>query len=99
MLVRKVADDMGRASPEIAMASLQALFRYDFSAVLPGIKVPIIAINSDLNMPTDEARIKKSALTFRSIVVPGSGHFLMMEAPQRFNPILLQAIESLSKPR
>jgi pimeloyl-ACP methyl ester carboxylesterase len=49
-------------------------------------------------MPTDEARIKKSAPTFRTIIVPGSGHFLMMEAPQRFNPILLHAIESLAKP-
>ena len=39
VLVRKVADDMARASPEVAMASLQALFRYDFGAVLPGIKV------------------------------------------------------------
>jgi sigma-B regulation protein RsbQ len=98
VLVRKVADDMARASPEVAMASLQALFGYDFGAVLPGIKVPVIAINSDLNMPTDAARIKKSAPTFRSIVVPGSGHFLMLEAPQRFNPLLLQTIETLSKP-
>lgn len=94
-LVRKVADDMARASPEIAIASLQALYRYDFATVLPGIKVPIVAINSDLNMPTDAARIKKSAPTFRSILVPGSGHFLMLEAPQRFNPILLEAIGSL----
>jgi len=66
--------------------------------MLAGIKVPIIAINSDLNMPTDEARIKMSAPTFRSIVVPGSGHFLMLVAPQRFNPLLLQAIASLGTP-
>jgi pimeloyl-ACP methyl ester carboxylesterase len=46
-------------------------------------------------MPTDAARIKKSAPTFRTIVVPGSGHFLMMEAP---HPILLHAIKSLAKP-
>jgi sigma-B regulation protein RsbQ len=96
--VRKVADDMARASPEVGIASLEALYRYDFGAVLPAIKVPIIAINSDLNMPTDEARIKNSAPTFSSIVVPGSGHFLMMEAPQRFNPILLHAIAALAKP-
>jgi pimeloyl-ACP methyl ester carboxylesterase len=31
-------------------------------------------------------------------VVPGAGHFLMTEAPRRFNPILLQAIASLAKP-
>jgi sigma-B regulation protein RsbQ len=98
VFVRKVADDMSLASPAIAIASLEALSRYDFGGVLPAIKVPIIAINSDLNMPTDEARIKKSAPTFSSIVVPGSGHFLMMEAPQRFNPLLLHAIDTLVKP-
>lgn len=96
--VRKVAGDMALASPRVAVPSLEALYRYDFGATLPEVHVPIIAINSDLHMPTDEARIRKSAPTFRSIVVPGTGHFLMMEAPQRFNPILLQSIESLAKP-
>jgi pimeloyl-ACP methyl ester carboxylesterase len=94
--VRKVADDMARASPEVGIGSLEALYRYDFAAVLPAIKVPIIAINSDLNMPTDAARIKKSAPTFRAVIVPGGGHFLMLQDPQRFNPLLLQAIESLA---
>lgn len=97
LFVRKVADDMAHASPQVAVPSLEALYHYDFAA-LPEIHVPIIAINSDLHMPTDEARIRKSAPTFRSIVVPGTGHFLMMESAQRFNPILLQAIASLEKP-
>jgi pimeloyl-ACP methyl ester carboxylesterase len=97
LLVRKVADDMAHASPEVAVPSLEAVYRYDFAA-LPDIHVPIIAINSDLHMPTDEARIRKLAPTFRSVVVPGTGHFLMMESAPRFNPILLQAIASLEKP-
>ncbi len=93
--VRKVADDMALASPAVAIPSLEALYRYDMGAALREVHVPIIAINSDLRMPTDEERIKKSAPTFRAIVMPGTGHFLMMEAPQRFNPILLRAIDSL----
>jgi pimeloyl-ACP methyl ester carboxylesterase len=97
LFVRKVADDMARASPEVAVPSLEAVYHYDFAA-LPDIRVPIIAINSDLHMPTDEARIRKLAPTFRSIVVPGTGHFLMMESAPRFNPILLQAIASLQTP-
>jgi pimeloyl-ACP methyl ester carboxylesterase len=97
LFVRKVADDMARASPQVAIPSLEAMYHYDFAA-LPQIHVPIIAINSDLHMPTDDARIRKLAPTFRSIVVPGAGHFLMMESPERFNPILLQAIASLEKP-
>jgi len=95
--VRKVADDMARAQPQVAIASLEALYHYDFAA-LHEIHVPIIAINSDLHMPTDEARIRKSAPTFRSIAVPGAGHFLMLENPERFNPILLEAIASLAQP-
>jgi pimeloyl-ACP methyl ester carboxylesterase len=97
LLVRKVADDMARESPQVAIPSLEALYRYDFGTVLPEIHVPIIAINSDLDMPTDEVRIRKSAPTFRSVVIPGSGHFLMMQAPQRFNPILLQEIAALAQ--
>jgi len=97
LFVRKVAEDMAHASPQVAVPSLEAVYHYDFAA-LPDIHVPIIAINSDLHMPTDEARIRKLAPTFRSIVVPGTGHFLMMESAQRFNPILLQAIASLEKP-
>jgi pimeloyl-ACP methyl ester carboxylesterase len=97
LFVRKVADDMAHASPQVAVPSLEALYRYDFAA-LPEMHVPIIAINSDLHMPTDEARIRKFAPTFRSIVVPGTGHFLMMESAQRFDPVLLQAIASLEQP-
>jgi pimeloyl-ACP methyl ester carboxylesterase len=93
--VRKVADDMALASPQVAIPSLEGLYRYDADAALKEVHVPIIAINSDLRMQTDETRIRKFAPTFRAIVVPGSGHFLMLEAPQRFNPILLQAIASL----
>jgi pimeloyl-ACP methyl ester carboxylesterase len=95
--VRKVAQDMAHVSPQVAVPSLEALYRYDFSA-LHEIHVPIIAINSDLHMTTDDARIKRYAPTFRSIVVPGAGHFLMMESPQLFNPLLLQAIDSLTGP-
>jgi pimeloyl-ACP methyl ester carboxylesterase len=95
--VRKVAEDMSHSAPQVAVPSLEALYRYDFSSALPLIHVPIIAINSDLHMTTDEARIKQLAPTFRAVAVPGVGHFLMMESPQRFNPLLLQAIDSLGK--
>jgi pimeloyl-ACP methyl ester carboxylesterase len=30
-------------------------------------------------------------------VLPGTGHFLMMQAPQRFNPVLLHEIAALAK--
>jgi pimeloyl-ACP methyl ester carboxylesterase len=94
--VRKVADDMALAPPEVAVPSIVSLYEMDFPSVLQAIQVPIIAINSDIN-PTDEKRIQKTAPTFRAVVIPGVGHFLMMEDPQRFNPALIQEIETLRK--
>jgi len=94
--VRKVTDDMARASPEVALASLISLNEMDFSTVLPRIHVPIIAINSDLGEATDETRITRAAPTLRVITLKGTGHFLMMEAPQRFNPVLLEQIAALA---
>jgi pimeloyl-ACP methyl ester carboxylesterase len=93
--VQKVAYDMSLEPPNIAIASLQSLWAMDFNKVLPDIHVPIYAINSDLT-PTDEARIRKSLPAgFKADVLDHTGHFLMMEVPQRFNPVLLKDIDAL----
>jgi pimeloyl-ACP methyl ester carboxylesterase len=34
--------------------------------------------------------------SFHVTTLKGSGHFLMLEQPQRFNPILLRQIEQLA---
>jgi pimeloyl-ACP methyl ester carboxylesterase len=94
MFVQKVAYDMALEPPEVAVPSLQALLGMDFASLLPDIHVPVLAINSDL-APTDEARIRKSLPDFKAEVLPHTGHFLMMEAPQRFNPVLLRDIDTL----
>jgi pimeloyl-ACP methyl ester carboxylesterase len=92
--IQKVAYDMSLEPPQVAVGSMQALLKMDIDAILPEIKAPIEAINSDLT-PTDEARIKKTLPSFKLITVPKTGHFLMMEAADRFNPILLQEIDGL----
>ncbi|HZO20939.1 MAG TPA: alpha/beta hydrolase [Steroidobacteraceae bacterium] len=94
VLVQKVAYDMSLEPPEVAVPSMQALLGMNLASVLPDIHVPVMAINSDL-APTDEARIRKSLPDFKADVLPHTGHFLMMEVPQQFNPILLRDIETL----
>ena len=94
VFVQKVAYDMSLESPEVGVASLQALLSMDFATVLPQIHVPVMAINSDLG-PTDEARIRKSLPGFKADIIPHTGHFLMMEVPAQFNPILLRDIDSI----
>lgn len=93
-LMQKIAYDMSLEPPSVGLPSLQSLLAMDFATLLPDIHVPVLAINSDLG-PTDETRIRKFLPDFRADVLEHTGHFLMMEAPQRFNPLLLKDIEIL----
>ncbi|MGB6450040.1 MAG: alpha/beta hydrolase [Steroidobacteraceae bacterium] len=95
--VRKVADDMSREPPQIAIASLISLNTLDFGTLLPRIHVPIVAIDSDLgHTPApDEARIRRIYPAFHAVMLMNPGHFLMLEDPQRFNPVLMQEIAHL----
>jgi pimeloyl-ACP methyl ester carboxylesterase len=95
VLVQKVAYDMSLEPPAIAISSMRALLSMDFAAVLPGVHVPVFAINSDL-LPTDAARIRKSLPDFTLDVLDHSDHFLMLEAPARFNPLLLKDLDALT---
>ncbi len=94
--VRKVADDMSREPPQIAIATLLGLNSIDFATLVPQIHVPIVAIDSDSGPPVNETRIRKLVPQFRLITVKGSGEFLMLEDPRAFNPILLHEIASLA---
>lgn len=94
-LAGKIAYDMSLSSPKVAIPSLRAALEYDFTAPLKDVSVPIVAINSDLGEPVNEARIRKVLPKFRAVTLAGDGHFLMMEDPKRFNPALENEIEAL----
>ncbi len=94
-LKRKIAYDMSLAPPRVAIPSMRAVMEYDFVAPLKDISVPLVAINSNLGEPVNEARIRKVLPKFRQVTLEGAGHFLMMEDPARFNPALESEIEGL----
>jgi pimeloyl-ACP methyl ester carboxylesterase len=95
-LVQKVAYNMSLRSPAVAVPSMRALLQMDLAGLLPAIHVPVYAINSDL-LPTDAARIRRSLPDFHLDVLDHTGHFLMLEAPARFNPLLLQDIQAITQ--
>jgi pimeloyl-ACP methyl ester carboxylesterase len=95
LLAQKVAYDMSLRSPGVAVPTLEKLLALDLATVLPAVRVPVYAINSDL-APTDAGRIRKSLPDFTLDVLPHSGHFLMLETPERFNPLLLKDIGALA---
>jgi len=95
-LVQKVAYNMSLRSPAVAVPSMRALLQMDLTGLLPSIHVPVYAINSDL-VPTDATRIRRALPDFHLDVLDHSGHFLMLEAPERFNPLLLQDLQAITQ--
>jgi pimeloyl-ACP methyl ester carboxylesterase len=94
-LRQKIAYDMSLSPPRVAVPAMRALLEYDFDEPLKDLDVPIVAINSDLGEPVNEARIRKVLPKFRAVTLAGDGHFLMMEDPKRFNPALETEIQTI----
>jgi len=97
-LAQKIAYDMSLSPPRVAVPSMRAVLGYDFTEPLKDISVPIVAINSDLGEPVNEARIRKVLPKFRAVTLAGTGHFLMMEDPTRFNAALEAEVAALLGP-
>jgi len=53
----------------------------------------VVAINPDAR-PTDTEALRRHGV--KSMLVSGVGHFLMLEAPDRFNRLLGTLIEAFS---
>ena len=58
------------------------------------LKLPVVALNPD-NEPTDTASMKKYGVDV--VIMPGVGHFLMMEDPMQFNRLLKTIVQKLDK--
>jgi pimeloyl-ACP methyl ester carboxylesterase len=94
-LVQKIAYDMSLSPPRVGVPAMRAIMEYDFTEPLKDISVPVVAINSDLGEPLNEARIRKILPKFHAVTLTGTGHFLMMEDPRRFNPALETEVQAL----
>jgi pimeloyl-ACP methyl ester carboxylesterase len=95
-LVERIANDMASAPPTIAIPSLIAAQSYSRQMVrtLDALKLPGVAIDPD-NSPTDVRSLERHG--FQVIIVPGVGHFLFLENPQRFDAALRTAIAMLPR--
>jgi pimeloyl-ACP methyl ester carboxylesterase len=82
--------------PELALDILESIFKYDPIPALKEVKVPIRAINADRN-PTLLEVNRKYAPQFDAVIIKGSGHYPMLEQPERFNELLAEIIKQVSK--
>jgi len=85
--------DMAAAPVEVAVPALESLARYDESAALKALEVPVATINADIR-PTDVQALRRARPGFEVVIVEGTGHFLMMERPERLARELRRLIDS-----
>ena len=95
-LVDRVAADMAAIRRDAALGSLgYALNREPpLLAALAKLTGPVVAINPDV-APTDVESLRRHGV--EPIVLTGVGHFLMLEDPEQFNPVLVDALASFER--
>jgi pimeloyl-ACP methyl ester carboxylesterase len=94
-LISYIINDISKASPSIAIATLEAAFRYDQRLALKEMRLPIYSINSD-KYPVNIEAGKKYAATFNVKMMYGVGHFIQLEDAKTFNKLLEECIEELT---
>lgn len=94
-LVEKIADDMSSAPPEVAISAMENMFRDNGISALKELDVPIISINCDM-YPIKVEENRKHVKSFDVKMMPGNGHFVMLDNSELFNKLLQDSIDELS---
>ena len=94
-LVEQIVTDMSSAPSEVGIGALQGYFIFDLTGALKEVRIPIHCINSD-KYPTNVEIGQRHALSFELKLMPGFGHFVMMEDPEKFNQLLTETVNTLS---
>ncbi|MBU2044044.1 MAG: alpha/beta hydrolase [Candidatus Omnitrophica bacterium] len=95
-----VISDMSLADPKVALSaingSLDGYLTGGVAKLFEGLDVPVVAVNADL-WPTDVEANRRHIKDFELLELEGLDHFLMLKAPERFNPALEQAVKMILK--
>lgn len=95
-----VISDMSLADPKVALnamnGSLGGYLTGDVAKLFDELDVPVVAVNADL-WPTDVEANRRHIKDFELIELDGLDHFLMLKAPERFNPALERAVKMILK--
>jgi len=95
-LVDEIAGDMAAGDPTVGGKAGIAHATFDVGAALRKLDgVPLILINADYT-PTNVDALRAAYPRSRVVVIPDSGHFVMLERPAAFNAALQAELERLS---
>jgi pimeloyl-ACP methyl ester carboxylesterase len=91
-----IVDDMSSSPSQVGIGAVEHYLRWfgeQSEQAFNEIQVPIRAINSDMNPTNREAAVRHGV---EIILMSGVGHFVMMEDPERFNSLLVEAVADFS---
>ena len=91
-----IASDTSEADHSVATNSIIAVNAFDQFAAVERLARPLVLINSD-NTPTDTVSLQAANDEVRLVEISRAGHFAMLEAPERFNDLLLSVLEDLDQ--
>jgi pimeloyl-ACP methyl ester carboxylesterase len=94
-LVEWIASDMAAAPPEIALAAMEKAMGNDGPILerLPQLTAPLVAINPGYR-DNDVDGLRGYGI--ETVIMPGVGHFLMLEDPAGFNRVLAETIDGFT---
>jgi pimeloyl-ACP methyl ester carboxylesterase len=94
-LVEWVAADMAAAPPEIGIGAAEHARTFEPSLILAlsELQMPVVAINPD-DGPSDIEALRRHGV--RTVLMPGVGHFAMLEDPSAFNRLLDETIREIT---
>jgi pimeloyl-ACP methyl ester carboxylesterase len=95
-LIEQVIANVSRADPAIAVSTIGCYFDTPVIPLLSGVKVPLWCLNADL-WPSYPEINRRYLQSYRLRIMPGVGHFLMVESPDEFNRQLDDIISRIGK--
>ncbi len=95
-VVAWVVDNMSSVNRKACISVIENIGKYDLKEAVKDVQVPIVCINSDF-LPMKVEANRKYARIYEVKMMPGIGHFVMMEDPENFNQLLAETITEIRK--
>ncbi|MEW6652153.1 MAG: alpha/beta hydrolase [Bacteroidota bacterium] len=96
--IENIVKRMQKLPPKTGMDIFRNIYQYNSLKAATELQPLIITVNGQ-KFRVKEAENIKLLPGFTAKYIPGTGHFPMLEKPERFNELLLEAIIEISKDR
>ena len=93
--IDEIVNTMSGASAAVGISALEGMLRTSYRANPPNITVPVWCLNADL-WPTNVEGNRAFVPEFNLRIMPGVGHFLMLESPDECNRQLDAIVQEIA---